>query len=170
MSALVEGKPIPQPGPAFEIVRLKAGATLEGFILSPRLWGYHTHWIKRGKGGFSVECKKGVASCPCDEEELPTRWKGYLHVYDCRRQRECFLELTPFVGEQIDRENRERGHFRGLKFKATRSKGADNGRLEIVMFPYNSVPENLPEPKDPRPYLERLWSLVGKAQPKDNAA
>src|SRR5215475_9487323 len=69
----VQGAKPPKPGPAFEIVRLRAGQRLEGFILSDTLYGFLTHWIKRGKKGFSVECTKGKKACYCEKEELPTR-------------------------------------------------------------------------------------------------
>lgn len=164
MSALVQGAPVPKPGPAFEIVRLKAGATLDGIFLSPVVFGYLTHWITRGKKGFSVECKKGVSACRCDTEELSTRWKGYLHVWDVRRSRECFLEITPYVFEQMQAWIPKGENFRGLKFKANRSKGADNGRLFVqIGSPYQRKEDDvLPAGRDPRPFLEALWSLVGQ--------
>lgn len=163
MSATCHGVPVPKAGPAFEIVRLKAAQTLEGIFLSDFPWGYLTHWIERGKKGFSVECKKGVAQCRCDTEELPTRWKGYLHVWDIRRNRECFLEITPYVFESMKGWVPSGEDYRGLKFKASRSKGADNGRLTIVIgSPYQRQDRDaLPPARDPRPFLEALWNLVG---------
>lgn len=163
MQHLVNGRPVPQPGPAFEVVRLRAGQKLDGYILSQQIWGYTTHWIKRGKKGFSIECTKGVSTCRCESEELPTRWKGYFHVYDIARMRECFLEITPFVADNLLRHVGERQTFRGLKFTAKRSKGGDNGRLELVTYPYSTAPDGLPDGRDPRPFLERLWALTGMA-------
>jgi len=161
MHTLVNGHSVPRPGPSFEIVRLKAGMALDGFICSDQLWGYMTHWIVRGRKGFSVECTKGKKTCRCESDELPTRWKGYFHCWDVRRSREVFLEITPFVADELLKNVQGRESFRGLKFKATRGRGADNSRLNLTIYPYQTS-ENLPASKDPRPYLEALWALVGQ--------
>jgi hypothetical protein len=155
----------PKSGPAFEIVRLKAGQQIEAIILSEFPWGYLTHWIKRGRSGFSIECTKGVKTCQCASQELPTRFKGYLHLFDVRRSRECFLEFTPAIAEEIGKLVPEGENLRGLRCRCIRTKGADNGRLTFsILSPYRIASmEDMPASKDPRPYLERLWALCGPA-------
>jgi len=161
-NTLVNGHAPPRPGPAFEVIRLRAGQSLEGIVLSAVIWGYMTHWIKRGKTGYSIECTKGKQTCPCDSEELPTRRKGYFHVFDLQRSREAFLELTTAVAEQVLKWETKEGSYRGYRFKASRGKGADNSRLTFSFsnpYPVREV-ESYPQAKDPRPYLELLWRLA----------
>jgi hypothetical protein len=162
---LVEGAPMPRPGPAYSIVRLGGNQKIECYVCSPFIWGLLTHWIKRGKKGYAVECKAPAGNCLCDNETLPVRWRGYIHVYDVSRNCECFVELTPGVGEQMLAGQEERKSFRGMKVKIERT-AKDNGRLNVTVFPYASIPAGLPESKDPRPYVLKLMSFGAEDLPE----
>ncbi len=142
------------------VKRLSAGERMSGFFLSEALWGVHTHWLKEGKRGRSVRCTKERGACVCEERDLPSRWRGYIHVYDEGTREFCFLELTPGAAEQLLRQLPDRENLRGIRFEAYRTPGGDTGRLNIRLGTHTVAIETCPPGQDPEPVLEKLWSLT----------
>lgn len=79
------------------VKRLKANESVHVTILSPSLWGTWTHW----NGSNTEPCYECKAKCPGHRKGLPTRWKGYLHVYDLLSKDCYFLELPPGAARQF---------------------------------------------------------------------
>lgn len=150
------------------VYRLKAGQSMDAVIVSRSLWGCYTHW----NGRCSEPCYEGKGKCPGHKRGLPVRWKGYLHVYDVKRKRQCFLELTPTSADDLLRELGE-GAMRGQRVNIARQQG-DKARLSVSVFSaerYTCDVSQLPEPKDPYKTLAKLWGVDDSALevfPKDS--
>jgi len=158
-SHLVSGCAPPPAGPTHEVVQLRAGEQIDGAICSPAIWGVVTHWNDgAGPKGRSERCTADKGACTGCDRELPSRWKGYVHLFDLHKRQEVFLEITPGAFDRILTEAPKGGTLRGLRLKARRSKGGDQGRFECELHLYAGDIELLPRPRDPEPILEILWN------------
>lgn len=157
--SICQGASPPEPGPSMKLVQLKKGAQVTGVTISRAVWGVVTHWnALAGPSGRSERCRAPRAKCTGCENELPSRWKGYIEVLPIGSEETVFVELTPaafkyFAGLLGDRED-----VRGVVVKFARSKGGDNGRLSVTLGHYAGDPARLPDPRDPEPVLETLWN------------
>lgn len=134
--------------------RLKAGERFHGILLAP-LWGVWTHW----NGNRSEPCFKKKVSCPGHRKGLPSKWKGYFHVWNLLERAEEFLEVSPVAADQI-LDCLTTGHpARGHRVTILRGNGT-KARLKVEVN--ESVPdaESLPQPKDPNKTLRRLWGIA----------
>lgn len=146
----------PKAGPKWWIERVKTGQEQLFTVFSSTIFGVWTHWGLYG----SSPCMSTPDQCAGCKAKLPRRWKGYLHTYDWHNKRQCFLEITPLVAEQIVEQLGENVPFRGYRLKLKRGKG-DKARIKVeVLAPLPSGP-SLVDEKSPQKTLEKLWSLNG---------
>ena len=158
MQSCIEGAPRPKPGPAHTVVQLGQGESIDGVILAEKVWGVLTHWNDgRGKKGRSERCCKESGYCSGCELELPSRWKGYLHVYCFRRKRALFVELTPATAEAIELMKPSGESVRGLRIRLKRGDGGKKTRIEVEILAYAGDLDALPAPQHPEEVLETLW-------------
>lgn len=147
----------PRVGPELWIRRLKASETLQCTIISASLWGCMTHW----NGRSTEPCYESKKECPGHKRGLPTRWKGYLHVWDEGKAEECFLELTPVAADNLLAQVMQGEPLRGQRLKVERLKG-NKARLRVTLLAHYTalrVGRDLPPPKDPHNTLCKLWGL-----------
>jgi len=151
----------PVGGPEMLVLRLKANQSLDAICISPSLWGCYTHW----NGRCSEPCFGEKAKCPGHKRGLPVRWKGYLHVWDCRKKRQCFVELTPTSADDLLGQVGDGVILRGMRFVLTRQSG-DKARLTVSVLEgerYAVDVGKLPTPKDPFKTLAKLWGIDDSA-------
>lgn len=159
MNAACKGAPRPKPGPSHIVVQLDAGDMIDGVILSEEYFGVMVHWNdSAGKRGRSEPCTKEDQTCSGCENKRPVRWKGYLHVYDLLRKRDCFVELTPATGEQIDLQRSPGIPLRGQRIRLKRGDKGKRTRVQVEILPFQGDLSNLPEEKNPMPIMETLWA------------
>jgi hypothetical protein len=147
----------PTPGPRDEVHRLQGGEEFSCIILSPKIWGPWTHWT----GERSQPCYEPKNSCPGCQKGLPSRWKGYIHVIDIFRRKECFLELTPKSAELLTAQKDPDQDLRGLSFTLQRGKGS-KAKLSVRRT-YGRTPDNqMPPARDPEPVIRLLWNMPSR--------
>lgn len=157
----------PTGGPEMLVYRLKAGQSIDAIIISKALWGVYTHW----NGRTSEPCYQAKGKCPGHKRGLPVRWKGYLHVWDVKKKRQCFLELTPTSAQDL-LDALGVGQMRGQRIVIARQNG-DKARLTVNVFGedrYQCDLTKLPDPRDPYRTLAKLWGVDDAALevfPKD---
>lgn len=149
----------PKPGPEVEIIRVLPGTNFLGQILSPAVWGVDTHW----DGYRTRECTQPIESCVGHVNALPLRWKGYLYVYCTVRKQYCFLELTPFADEQIQKFAPKDTTLRGLMLRAWRAGTKMKSRIFCELTKPANFGDPLPPDRDPEAILRRLWGWSGRA-------
>lgn len=145
----------PKPGPRVQIFRCVKSATLTATILNDTYWGLLTHWD--GKANRSRPClgKK----CDCQERQIPTRFKGWVHVLRFPQNDMLFFELTPQAVEQIEKQIPRETSWRGYRIQARRSNSTTHGRLIVEVLEAKSNLENLPVGQDPEEVLRNLWNM-----------
>jgi hypothetical protein len=148
----------PKPGPAFEIVRLRASQRIVISCLG-ELWGVYTHW----NGRCSEPCFKDHKKCPGHRRGLPRRWKGYLHASNHVNWEEFFLELTPLAASCLLAQCPKQVPLRGQQLEIVRGKG-DRARLAVTVLPSHGPGVQLPKAKDPYPLLAKLWGIDDSAE------
>lgn len=146
----------PRPGPEMQIVRLKSGQELHCTVISPALWGCYVHWA----GNRSEPCYADKQKCPGHKKGLPIRWKGYIHVIDNHKQKECFLELTPLSADQLLGQIGSGEPLRGQRLSVRRMAG-DKARLKVSLLAHHTAVSSaeLPLAKDPYKTLAKLWGI-----------
>lgn len=144
----------PRGGPEMWILRLKAKQSRTLAILSVSLWGTWTHW----NGQCSEPCFVEKKACSGCKRGLPKRWKGYLHCWDYHEKREVFLELTPMAADAVLVQCGEGAPLRRNRIQMARGDG-DNTRLKVTILSAVPLDVLLPEPKDPKKTLEKLWGI-----------
>lgn len=145
----------PREGPEIFIMRLKANEMHVFTIFSHSLAGIWTHWT----GSKSEPHFKDPDKCPGCQKKKTKRWKGFLHVYCHSKAQEVFLELTPHSAQSLLNQLAGGKSMRGNRIQVKRGKG-DNGRLTISILTATGNPETMPEPKDPRPSILKLWGMM----------
>lgn len=151
-------RPIRRPasGPQMWILRLKAKEEVQVCILSKAIWQCMVHWA----GDHSEPCFEDHKTCHGHKRGWPLRWKGYLHVYDLRQRKECFLEITPGLADQLESAIGTGEVYRGQRVKLVRGRG-DKARYSLeIMLPHEQVSRvDLPPEKDPYETLCKLWGI-----------
>ena len=159
MTAHCKGVPRPKPGPAQVLVQLGAGEWIDCLICSEQYLGVQTHWCHHaGKKGRSQRCTEEEGECQGCTQRWPKRWKGFLHVYDLGRKKDCFVEITPGIGADLDLQCPPGETLRGLRLKMRRGEAGKKTRVEVVLSPWTGSLDGLPDEKDPLPLLESLWA------------
>lgn len=137
---------------ALWIERLK-GAQVKSFhVLSSTIWGVWTHY----DGARTVGCLRQKSVCQGCVNQLPRRWKGYLHAYDCRRRHYVFVELTPTAARSLLEQVGKQTSLRGVRLDLKRTQ-SDKGRLVPTIAGWVDNPQNLPHPADPEETLRKMW-------------
>ncbi len=155
MNAKVKGLEIPKRSRNDTWVqRVRPGERLKVVILSEVLWGMHCHWT----GARSVECTKAEKACVGCERQLPTRWKGGLHVWDLGRRESYFVEITPRAARRIVEQTENRSTLRGVCIELSRSGTKVNGRLVVQIVDMSIDMKRLPAGQAVSPALQWLWS------------
>jgi hypothetical protein len=156
--SLITGAPRPRPGPPLEVLQLAQGEKVEGVILSPKVWGFKTHWnLKAGNRGRSERCTADTGNCPGCENQLPGRWKGYLFLWRWEPRSLCFVELTPLSCTFIEESATMLDSLRGQTIRVKRGEGGKKCRLSVDLERYQGDHDVLPPDKDPSTVLETLW-------------
>jgi len=159
MSSLISGAARPLPGPKHRVKQLDQGEKIDCVILSTTIWGVMTHWNDNaGKHGRSERCTKDEGYCEACEKQMPTRWKGYLHVFDFYARRDMFLELTPASCEALELQALPDAPLRGQRLIAERGHGGKRTRISTKIEPFYGDLTNLPDPVEPEGVLEKLWN------------
>jgi hypothetical protein len=152
-----QDRPPERQGPKIRIRRLKGSEHFDGCIVSEGITGLFIHYDERSRR--SEPCLEKDFQCPGCERKLPSKWRGYLHVYPGGLEAPYILELTAEAAEMLLTLAGDRPTLRGLRVVVRRSR-ADNGRLSVHLHPVQVDKfEALPNPVDPVPVLHFLWSF-----------
>lgn len=159
---------IPPPaGPEMLVVRIDADQTVVATIISRHLVGFQTHWT----GNRTIPCLERKGECHGCKAGMPSRWKGYLHVWDHHRKKDVFLEMTPHSANELLEQLGAGAEMRGQRVTLKRMKGK-KARVKVQWDAIHGqvASDKLPEPKDPQVTLETLWGynvarLAGSEKP-----
>lgn len=147
--------------PVVKILKLGATERKVFLCLSPRPWGFTTHWTKQRR---TQPCIAHRGKCQHCAELSPRRDRGYLLAANVDGQVVGFVDLTPEaflrgleLAEQV-------GTLRGQPMLLYRSPETLKGAMRLELYPIPVKPGLvLPPDCDPEPSLRRIWGL-------DNAA
>jgi len=148
----------PPPGPDMEVMRLKANAVVQIFILSEMVRYVRLHWDS-GKGRKGRSAPHLKVDCPLCARQVPKKVLAYLHVELSRQKKQVFLEMTPAAAEELVNCVPIGTVLRGTQ-AIVRRGNADHARLAVEVFPTaGSIDrERIPAEKLPWETLKRLWS------------
>jgi len=136
-----------------QLIRTPVGRALTATITSERLLGCLTHWW----GGRTSPCE--TPHCDACNHGSPTRWHGYLGLYDERTRGLALLELTDSCDDAIRDAIKLYGSLRGCRIKAYRAKASRNGRVILeIRAPAIDVAA-LPAAPDVPATLAMIWNL-----------
>lgn len=129
-------------------------------VFSRRVWAHHVHWL----GARSQPCTlkvgtDGQVTRHCDhcQAQMPTRWKGYLHVRLVGCNEDAFLCITPGAGWELENSLGKEYDLRGMMVDVFRGGKAATSPL-IVRVNQNYVRREIErEELDPGPYLETVF-------------
>jgi len=146
----------PPRGPKDWVFRVRPGEGFAGQIYSIAVWGVWTHW----DGKATRECLKDSRLCPRCKEGAPSRWRGYLHVWNSVAKEEQFLELTGDAVEEIWRQIGKGTSLRGLLLRMRRHGQNIRGCLVVELSAFVGDVDTLPAPRDPEKTLRLLWQWI----------
>lgn len=154
------GRP-PAPGPREPITRVKQRQRIVVVVLSSTWWDIVVHWDPTAKRSFP--CTTPTSQCEYHQRELPSRWRGYLHVllFEGNKRVETFLELTPGLAEEIENQLGEGADLRGQRWELERGNG-DKARITLSIKAHWSAvsKEELAPERSPEMELMRLWGMI----------
>ena len=144
----------PPAGEYVPLLRIRGRAPRQLLILSPFIWGFHTHWV----GGRTVECSARESDlCRCPYIKHPQKWYGVLRYYEFG-EKMGFVELTSGVANKMLAMLQTGQNFRGLAFKFSRSSDGKGARHYVERIPHvDKQPDLIPPDEDPKELLLKLW-------------
>lgn len=140
----------PRPLP---IVRTPVGRSLYATIISDKMLGCPTHFW----GGRTTPCE--APDCEACNAGSPTRWHGYLIVFDERCRTSSILEIPDAAAEQLTLLAHSLPTLRGATIKASRTKSTRNARVLIELQPPSLEQKNLPRAAPLETLLALIWKL-----------
>jgi hypothetical protein len=144
----------PTRAPAMPIIRIKGGQAGMFLIYSHRPEWFCSHW----NGRRSEPCIIPSDECSGCKRQLPTKWKGYLHVRKLDGEQDGFLEITPHVNDSLLSQAPSKPSLRGWRIEIRRTRG-NLGRLNVCLLPKLCSDDNLPPVKSARETLSVLWTV-----------
>jgi hypothetical protein len=114
----------------------------------------NTHWI----GLRSIDCIGPENGCPHCHPEGRARWNGYIHAYTPDGREEKFLCLPHGTLHRLLLGVPKDYDWRGRKLRLKRDGRAQTCRLLAELVPDFHYAGPLPDPKDPSPYLDKLFA------------
>jgi len=143
---------VPKPGPEVYVLRMPADRTITFVAWGDKLRGFDVHWL----GNRTAMHFEPAEECEHCLKNLPSKWKGYLHVYAVELKQEFFLEFTKITASAFQHQVANPDHLRGCTFRLKRGK-SKNSRMSIIILAPVTVETALPPEKDPRPCILRLY-------------
>lgn len=153
----------PKPGPRIKFWTPRNEQARTCLCFSSWIWAHHVHWVGRCTAPCTLKVGSDgqvVKHCEHCSAQLPTRWKGYLHVRLIGETNDCFVCLTPNAGWELEQSLGKEHDLRGLFFDVHRAGKAATSPL-IVRLNANYERRTLEYPEiDPGPYLDTVFRKV----------
>lgn len=155
----------PPAGPNIRIERLAANQKMFVAVLGDQIEWFLTHWMPRSgkRKGYSLPCLTPHEQCRGHQLQLPSKWRGYLHVKEMTNGKVCFVEVTQGMGEDLKKVVPDALSYRGMCLNIWRLNG-DQARLKCDIQAHWEA-----RSKDPLPptysvekILKKLWDYNEK--------
>ena len=147
-------RPNPEQMPQrFELKRIPPGGASGLICLSDDVVGSDVHYV----GGRTVCCPG--ESCPANHDKCRIEWRGYLFVWNPRKQEVICIEVTPAAMAPIDQAYRDYDGLRGVKMEFTRRGEQKNGQLSSKCFAPARDKTGLPKAPSLRKFLCKVWQV-----------
>lgn len=143
---------VPKLGVEVYVFRMPKERTLTFTAWGDTIRGFDVHWL----GDRTAMHFEPAAECEHCLKNLPSKWKGYLHVFCVELRQEVFLEFTKVTANGFKLQVPNSEHLRGCVFQIKRGKSA-NSRMDIRMLSPLAPDVVLPPAKDPRPVILKLY-------------
>lgn len=144
--------------PVVKVLKLGSDEHKVFICLSPRPWGFSTHWLPGVKR--TQPCIAHRAKCEHCVKLLPRRDRGYLLAATHDGCVMGFVDLTPEAFDMAKQIESAAGSLRGLWLRLYRRPATLRGAMILERDWQNrSIPEMLPNDCDPEPSLRRIWGL-----------
>jgi len=144
------------------VKRLEGNEQVEVCVLSAKVEGFLTHWqpAKGGRKGYSLPCTQPTEECEGHKRQLPSRWRGYLHVFEIHKGQSFFLEITPETLHNLKALVGESTVWRGLCICFKRMNGK-NTRIAVTLLTEwgRRSSAALPQPLSVETMLRKLWNI-----------
>lgn len=148
---------LPEPRTYAEIrlIRVPTGGLLQGIITSEEVLGCPTHW-----DNFRTQPCDGP-DCELCKKGKPSRWQGYISLFNQLNGHQCVVQLTDLAAQQLDQFRRRYGHIRGLLAAFSRVAKRPNARIQVETRELPTPVPNLPGAVDIKAYMAMIWQTEG---------
>lgn len=149
-----------EPPPAPKVVplrKLAAAHVLEAVIVSPKFWGFETHW----EGAKTLPHFEEEQLCHGCRQQMPRRWKGFLLLWCFMTKQKYWFEFTPGAARMMQAQ-RGGQSFRGCIVRVRRERPRDKAPMIAEVWLPDVPREGLPPDESPIPTLETLWGIPGQ--------
>lgn len=136
-----------------QLLRTPATGSLRGFITCSRLIGCDTHFWR----GRTRPCE--APDCEACNDGSPTRWHGYLSLFNASSRAHAILELTASALEQLEEFRHTYLTLRGLTLVSRRAKSSRNARVILEVGPPRPDAPELPAEPDIAAIMCNIWRL-----------
>lgn len=136
------------------------------YIIGRQIYLGHTHWVN----GRSIDCIGPENGCPHCEPSGRARWVGYLHVYMPDGKDEKFLCLPHGTLHRLLLGVPKIYNWRGRKLRVKRDGKGQTCRLLAELDTNYQYSGELPEEKDPSPFLDKMFAKAHRLTTNYTAA
>jgi hypothetical protein len=139
-------------GPRIRILVVPPNRNIDLVVIGHQLVGVNTHWINN----TTKPCQGRRCPYAADGAHPPTRWKGYLAVYEPKKGGIWLLELSDGAVRHCEQLQDRTLDLRGSGIHVWRHGGKKNARMFAELRTSNFT-GGLPAGFDERAALERHW-------------
>lgn len=125
-------------------------------LLSNRVWTRWKHYDTETKRPFPCSASVTCGSCLAGLIKYPT---GFVCCCSDRSYRLVILQLSDLALADLENYAEKAPLVRGLKLKTVRQDSRKNAKMHAHILGRDER-EDLPDPFDPRPTLERMWGAA----------
>jgi hypothetical protein len=136
-----------------QLLRVKAGGSIRGIILSPHVNWTETHFFK---GRTTIHAPQDCAAC---ENGQKPRWYGYLAILSTSSDTIALVEVTPATNAEFADWERIHATIRGAGLTLLRHGKRANGRIEAQLREPTIATRKLPDAPDVIKTMERIFEV-----------
>lgn len=155
MNHLSRSEELPPAKGVLYVERLKGSERGNYTVYSPKIEVIFSHW----NGDKTVPCYEDHSLCPGGHSEESKRWRGYLHCWSHRMNRQVFLQLTAQACRELVGQVASGASLRGCSIQVYRTK-EDKGRLHALIERFGKrTGEDLPPHRSAEESVMNLWGV-----------
>jgi len=141
-------------GVALRLVRTPTHASFKGLITCDNLIGTATHfWHGRTVPHEEEDCKACL-------DQLPWRWHAWISVWEKKTSEHLLFEMTAVPAKKVAFFRKNNNTLRGAEIEAWRPSKRPNGRVSVIIKPFDVGDLRLPAEPDVLRALAIIWNIA----------